>query len=760
MTLTPGTRLGPYEITELLGSGGMAEVYRARDVRLDREVAVKILPEHFASDPEALARFHREARTASALNHPHLVTIYDIGEEDVGHRRRHYIAMELIHGETLRNRLESASRDELLRYLADVADGLAKAHEAGVMHRDLKPENVMVSEDDFAKVVDFGLAKRVPIPGGTTDRLTAEGCTLGTVGYMAPEQVRGEQDVDGRADIFAVGCMLYEAVAKTNPFDAGSMIETLHRILHVEPPMLRDAAIERIVRRCLAKDRADRYGTMRELAADIRNAIATPVRRPLRKRFLFGAAAVLALAGGAVLVKVRNAAPPAIESIAVLPFHNATGNEELGFLSDGIAEDVVRNLGRVPSLRVIASSSALRFRDTTDPQKAARELNVDAVLTGRLRTTSQVVLLDAELVNGTDGTAIWGKRYTHQLTEIVSLEDKIARDLCDEVRLKLAPARAREPNPEAHEAYLRGKREIQRETAPGMQKGLEYFHRAIEIDPEYALPYAAAGVIHGRQVILGMSPTPGNVEQLRAMGMKALSLDESLPEAHYALAMLAELTGNMAEADRRLDRVLQLNPNFVPAYVDRSNALILAGRYAEAGALFRKAREIDPLSPRVMVSYGVRLGIMRQYDAALKILNSAVEQFPDYATAYPYLALVSSFAGRHSDAVAAIEHANAAANPNVLTWKGIVLARAGRTAAARAIAGQVDEIAQTRFLMTYIRAELRASLGERDAAFALMEQGIRNNEWYYLWLMSRDPIFDDLRGDPRFEALLRRAQRY
>jgi serine/threonine protein kinase len=351
MTLLSGTRLGPYQVTGLLGSGGMAEVYRARDTRLGREVAIKILPEELSNDPESLARFTREARTASALNHPNLVTIYDIGDVEWGRRRLHYIAMELIRGETLRYHLAHDDRDVLLRYLAGVGDGLAKAHDAGVVHRDLKPENILVSEDDFAKVVDFGLAKRAPgfLGQSSISDLTAEGFCVGTAGYMAPEQVRAQRDIDSRADIFALGCMLYEIIAKENPFDGVTPFDTMLRVLTHEPPPLPDPVLEPIVRRCIAKNREERYASMREAAAELRKSVTPAI-------------------GTSEILLPRKGRRPAIASIAVLPFHNRSGNEEMRFLSDGIPEDVVRSLGRIRTLRVIASSSAARFRDTTDPQ--------------------------------------------------------------------------------------------------------------------------------------------------------------------------------------------------------------------------------------------------------------------------------------------------------------------------------------------------------------------------------------------------------
>jgi serine/threonine-protein kinase len=733
-------RLGPYEVTALLGSGGMAEVYRARDSRLGREVAIKILPEDLCFDREALARFEREARTASSLNHPHLVTIYDIGEVQLGKRRLHYIAMELIRGETLRYHLGHASREVLLRYITGVAEGLAKAHDAGVVHRDLKPENIMVTDDDFAKVVDFGLAKRAPgflsSRSGSIQDLTAEGFCVGTAGYMAPEQVRGERDIDGRTDIFALGCMLYEIIARENPFDGVTPFDTMLRVLTHEPESLPDPVIDPIVQRCIHKDRSCRYTSMRELAADLRKAITPAVRE----------ADPVIQTGG-----VRR---PAITSIAVLPFHNWSGNEEMRFLSDGIPEDVVRSLGRIPTLRVIASSSAARFRDAADPQQAARELNVEAVLVGGLRTMSGKVMLDAELVKASDGTALWGKKYTRELTDLVALEGEIARDLCNEVRIELSPEIKREPRPEAYEAYLRGKREAGKETVSALKRGIEYFNQAMDLDPDYALPHAALGLVYGRKALLGLAPTRDCVMQQVALAQWALSLDDSLPEAHYALSVAAEVRGDAKEFERCTARALALNPNFAPAYAERANMLVIARRFDEAEAAFQKARAIDPLSPRMMASYGALLGVAGQFDRALTVLRNATEQFPDYGHSYPYLAMISSYAGRHKDALEAIEHTSPEANPNILIWKGIIQARAGLMAEARAIADEVDEIARTRYLMTYYRAQLRGQLGDRETAFALIADGLSARDWHNDWL-PYDPGFAVLRDDPRFFTMLK-----
>ncbi len=729
MTVPIGTRMGPYQVTALLGSGGMADVYRARDVRLDREVAIKILPAEVSNDSESLARFAREARTASKLNHPHLVTIYDIGDIELGRRRLYYIAMELVRGETLRFHLAHATREVLLRHIANVADGLAKAHDAGVVHRDLKPENILVSEDGLAKVVDFGLAKRATgfLSQSSVQDLTAEGFCVGTAGYMAPEQVRAHRDIDGRADIFALGCMLYEIVAGENPFDGETPFDTMLRVLTHEPEPLADAAMGPIVARCIAKERDERYASMRELAAELRNVLTPPA--PAQGK-------------------------AAIASIAVLPFHNWSGDEELRFLSDGIPEDVVRSLGRIPSLRVIASSSAARFRDVADPQEAGRALNVDAVLVGGVRTISGRVLLDAELVRALDGTALWGKKYTRQRADLVALEEEIARDLCDEVRLELAPQSRRDPRPEAYEAYLRGKREVAKETVPAIRRGIEHFRHAMDLDPDYALPHAALGLVFGRKALLGLGPTRDCVMQQVALAQYALGLDESLPEAHHALAVAAELRGDLEEFERRTARVLALNPNFALSYVERACMFVMARRFEKAEQAFQKARELDPLSAHILTSYGARLGIVEQFDRALTVLRDAAEQFPGYGHVYPYLAMISSYAGRHQDAVEAIEHARTETNPNVLIWKGIVLARAGRTSEARAIADEADEIARTHYLMEYYRAQLRAHIGDRNAALALVAESLTSRDWR-TELLPFDPGFAVLRDDPRFFTMLR-----
>ncbi len=741
--------LGPYEVSALLGSGGMAEVYRARDLRLGREVALKILPQTSVADRAALLRFEHEACSASALNHPHLVTIYDIGDTTFDGQPLHYIAMELIRGATFRQEMHDRDRDTLLQHLANVAEGLACAHEQGIVHRDLKPENVMVSEDGFAKVVDFGLAKRMPSGAEATVpydlRLTREGQVVGTAGYMAPEQVSGSRDLDHRVDVFAFGCILYEAVANRPAFDGETRIDVMYSILRDTPPPLPDAALDRIARRCMAKDREHRYSSLRDAANDIRNVLGAGGRRRAGGAKQWIAAAVVALVtlfASAWLLMRR----PRIESIAVLPFRAST---DITYLGDSFADEIVRDLSRVPDLRVIATSSSSRYHD---PRAASRELNVDAVVVGMLTSQSGMLSLDTQLVR--DGAPVWSRKYTRPMSEAALLQRDIAGDLCDRAGRTAPPRRIQTRNPAAYAAYQKGLHAVSQHDAPSLKAAIEYFHQALELDPNYAEAWAGLSGAHGRQAVIGVVPTREGMRQQQAEAAKAISLDESLPEPHYFLAMASLSTGDRETYDRELTRALQLDPNYAQAWLERADRLVLQKRFAEADELYQRARSLDPMSPHVMSSYALHLYLMRQYDRAVSIYNSQIAQFPEWVNGAAYLAFVYSFMGRHADAVAQIERANPKMNPNFAVWKGVVLARAGRVAEARAIAEQTDDGAKARYFPPYYRAMLHAALGDRDVALALLEQAKHDGDWQLAWA-PYDPGFDSLRGEVRFQGLTR-----
>ena len=431
----------------------MGEVYRARDTRLGRDVALKVIPDRLKQDPDALTRFQREARAASALNHPHIVTIYDIGRERVGGQDIWYYTMELIDGTTLRERVGRDPLTRILNYFVQIADGLAKAHGAGILHRDLKPENVMVSADGYAKVVDFGLAKVQPRATDDTKSPTAvadsaAGSVVGTVSYMSPEQVEG-RPIDARSDIFSFGSMLYEALTARRPFDGRTPVDTMHAIAHAAPAPLAEsgraipADLQRVVGRCLAKAPEDRYQSIKEAAIELRSVIrdiesgaAQPIlrRRPRRTAAIVAVAAI-ALAIVALIIG-RNRwparSPSSIQSLAILPFQNATRNSDTDYISDGITDDIINTLSQLPNVRVLARSTVFRYKKKEDdPRAIGKDLGVDALVLGELRQLHDLVNVKVELVRTSDGAQLWGQQYNRKTADLLNLQDEVARDVSE-----------------------------------------------------------------------------------------------------------------------------------------------------------------------------------------------------------------------------------------------------------------------------------------------------------------------------------------
>jgi len=485
MALAPGTRFGPYEVTALLGAGGMGEVYRARDVRLGREIALKILPAAFAEQPERMRRFEEEARTASRLNHPNIVTIHDIGNEG----GIAFIAMELVEGESIRERISRGSLPpaESAAIAAQIAAGLARAHAAGIVHRDLKPENVMIASGGLVKILDFGLAHAEPdrvtsTPSSSPTRTSPTGSNaiFGTVGYMSPEQARGAP-TDARTDLFAFGALLYEMLAGRPAFPGGAVV-ALSAILAPAPvdlsgiPADTPPGLARILRRCLEKDRERRLSSAHDLSLQLRD-LATAAAPPARPRSSSG--------------RVRR---KAIDSVAVLPLVNAGGDPALEYLADGVTESIIHGLSELPKLQVMALSTVSRFRGH-DPLEAGRALGVRAVLTGRLTGTAEKVRVQAELVDAQSGFRIWGEVYDRPMADLLDVQDEIAREICERLRFKLSGAErqrvAKAPtrNAEAYQAYLKGRYFWNKWTTEGVKSALELYERAIEIDPAYALAW-------------------------------------------------------------------------------------------------------------------------------------------------------------------------------------------------------------------------------------------------------------------------------
>ncbi len=781
MPLAAGTKLGPYEILAPIGAGGMGEVYRARDPRLGREVALKVLPGDLADDHDRLARFEREARAASALNHPNIITIYEIGQEG----GVSYIAMELVDGWTLREILAAGPLEtkRLSGVATQIAEGLAKAHAAGIVHRDLKPENVMVSTDGFVKILDFGLARRAPLTeegshAATLTRGTEPGTVFGTVGYMSPEQATG-RTADYRSDQFSFGTILYEMATGRRAFGRASPVETLSAILKEEPApasTVNPAAPERlssIISRCLAKDAEERYASTRDLARDLRElggAVSTPpgtvvsAGRAWPRRAAIGALAVLVVSAAALfLMRSRGRT---IDSLAVLPFETPSSDPEAEYLGQGIADNLIQSLSRLPGLRVIARSSVSRYKgQPVDPEKIGRELGVQAVLTGAVAQRGDHLEVSAELVDARRNAHLWGERYDRKFADIVSLQQDIARAVSDELRPKRAAPRVPATvqgftaDPAAYRSYLKGRYHWNKRTEADIRKAIAYFQEAIDKDPSYAAAYA--GLSDG-YFVLGwyeFLPPVETYPRAKAAAERAIEIDAAVAEAHASLAGIAMwYEWNWPVSEREFARTFELNPNYASGRHWHADYLSVHGRHDEAIAESKKALELDPLSLIINTWLGRRYYFARRYDEAARECRKALELDPNFVPAHWQLGSVLVEQVKLREALNEFETAVrlAGQNPRYLAYLGNARAKAGDAAGARAILEQLASLeAGRRYVSALDRALVYAGLGENDRALDWIEKafGDRPSLMPYLKV---DPLWDGLRGSPRFQSLLAR----
>ena len=737
MSIAAGTKLGHYEIRSPLGKGGMGEVYLAEDTRLNRKVAIKILPAEVASDRERMRRFVQEAKAAAALNHPNIAHVYEIGESD----GLNFIAMEFIDGHTLRELIRDGQTDlaKLLRYLQHAAEGLAKAHVAGIVHRDLKPDNVMVTRDGHTKVLDFGLAKLVEPQHtsgtGSSDVATAileqqsrSGMIIGTAGYMSPEQAQGNtKAIDQRSDIFSFGCILFEAVTGKKAFEGKDAIDSLNKIIREPAPQIAEinplapADLQRIVRRCLAKDPEERYQTIKEVAIElkeVRRTLAggagvdttvppppsgkvgvptsgrtvsgmqsslpegsTPGTRASSAEYIvsgikqhklaivIGAALVLVLVGGGI-VSVLNyfharSTEVAIESIAVLPFVNQSNDPNVEYLSDGLTESIINSLTQLPNLKVIPRSSAFRYRGKeTDPLKAGKELGVRAVLTGRVLQRGDDLLVSAELIDVRDNKQLWGDHYQRKVSDLLAVQNEIARAISSNLRPTLAGVDRNKlkqrytDNSEAYQLYLKGRYFWLRFTPEDHKKAEESFKRAIAIDPNFALAYVGLGDTYGASATNGwLSPREGYPKAKIAV-KRALELDDTLAEAHTTLgALMMFYDLDWAGAEREYKRALELNPNYSTTYELYSYLLCATGRFEEGISTSKRGAELDPLSLPMIGDVSAAYYIARRYDEAIKELHKSLEIEPNHFGPHLALGVTYDVKGMHEEAIKELQKA-------------------------------------------------------------------------------------------------------
>jgi serine/threonine-protein kinase len=825
MTLAAGTKLGRYEIRSKIGEGGMGEVYLARDTKLDRKVALKILPGDIADNEDRMRRFVQEAKAASALNHPNIITIHEIDETDSDH----YIATEFIEGETLRERLRNGplKLSEVLDIATQIASALAAAHAAGIIHRDIKPENVMLRGDGIVKVLDFGLAKlteRVPPDSVDTEAPTSlktdPGVVMGTVVYMSPEQARGLA-ADARTDVFSLGVVTYEMVAGRLPFEGSNTHEVLASILSdKEPPPLarfvRDVPreLEHIVSKALRKDRDERYQTVRDMLIDLKDlrrdldlqaqlertappdlqgAVGESKRRPDResvssahtrtahstssaeyllselKRHKRGVvlilgALVVAVAGIVYFLYFARAAQP-IDSIAVLPLVNASNDPNTEYLSDGITESIISSLSQLPQLRVMARSTAFRFKGKDiDPQKVGHDLNVRAVLTGRLLQQGDRLVIRTELTNVADGAELWGAEYDRKLSDLLAVQQEISREISEKLRLKLTGQEEKRltahdtASVEAYEAYLRGRYFWNKRTADGLQKAIEEFQQAIERDPNYALGYVGLADCYLIMQEYAGLPSSETLPKARAAADRAIQLDDSLSEAHTSLAFALWQSWQWAEAEAEYKRAINLNQNYPTAYHWFSIYFRTKRQFDDSMREIKRAQELDPLSPVIGQNVAEVYLLKNDLASAIEQCKRVVELDPSFPGAHDELGFAYLKQRRYEEATAefqkTVELSGRASR--YLGDLGYCFAVTGKRTEALEILKDLKERYTRRESVGDYLAGVYAGLGDKDQAFAWLEKDFEQHSGQLPWRITRWFTFDDLRGDPRYDDLVRR----
>ncbi len=787
MSPSAGTKLGPYEIVSPLGAGGMGEIYRARDPRLGRDVAIKVLPEHLSRDPHALARFEREARAVAALSHPNILAIFDVGSD----HGITYAVTELLEGETLRSHLErgALSWRRTAEIGAAVADGLSAAHSKGIIHRDLKPENIFLTADGRTKVLDFGLARWKPATsteGETAAATETEaGTMMGTVGYMSPEQVRGTT-ADAPSDIFSLGCVLYEMIAGRRAFARETAAQTMTAILEQHPPALDSAAqipkeLNRVVARCLEKNPLERIQSARDLSLALRDLTSGSGQyrgAAVRPRRWLAAAASMAIAlvivGAAGAYWSSRSGNPT-GSIAILPFVNANGNPDMDYLGEGITESLINSLSQVPNLAVMSRNAVFRYKGReTDAQAAGRSLKVQAVVTGRVVQRADGLAISAELIDVRNNRQLWGEQYNRKLADILTVQEEISIEISDKLRFKLTGeekkrlTRRYTQNTDAYQLYMRGRYYWNKKTPDGFNKGIEQFQKAIEVDPNYAPAYAGMAALYNNLANYNFALVPPREAWAKAKvaATRALQIDETLAAAHASLALVAyQFEWDWPAAEKEFKRAIELDPGSSSTYEPSpsstyhwySHYLMTMRRIEESFRTGRHALELDPTDLANNAHQGWHYLWIRQYDRAIEPLKKAIELDPTFPVGQWYLGLAYEQEGAFQEAIAQFQNCLRITNgrPSMLALLGHAYAVAGQHSEAQAILQQLDAASRQRYVPAYSIAAIYVGLGRKDEAFAWLEKAYAERDSWMDYL-GLDPRLDGLRSDPRFADLVRR----
>jgi len=724
-----------YKVLEKLGEGGMGVVYKAKDTKLNREVAIKFLPRSISANEDERKRFEIEAQAAAALNHPNIAHIYAIEEKD----DEMFIVMEYIDGEELKEKISNnpIELEEAIDIATQIAEGLQTAHEKGIVHRDIKSSNIMTTEDGKVKIMDFGLAK---INGGT--ELIKIGSTVGTAAYMSPEQTKGEE-VDHRTDIWSFGVVLYEMLTGELPFKGDYEQAIIYSILNEDSQSIAEfrediqSQLTQIVERALKKNQSDRYQTAKDLIEELKAFDKTGS----------------SLKGKAVT-----------PSVAVLQFSNMSNDTEQQYFCDGMAEDIINDLAHLEDLQVVARTSSFAFKDKNlDIREIGKKLGVHSIVEGSVRKAGNRLRITAQLINVADGYHLWSERYDRELEDVFAIQEEISNSIVNALKIELTgeadvPVVKRSTNNlEAYDLYLKGRYFWNTRQSGGLEKARYHFEKAVEIDSAYALAYTGLADYYNIMGFYAYSSPKESLPKAKQAALKALEIDDTLAEAHSALAFAKWIFDwDMESAEREFKRAIELNPNYSTAHMWYSNFLVTSGRSEECFAEIEKALTLDPLSHTIQACSGSMFYFAGQYDRAISQCTNTLEMDPNFTLARHILTLTYEQQLKYADAIEeGVKIREDFDSPQAMASLGYAYARYSKIDEATQLLNELINLSQKKYVSSYHVAAIYTGLNKKEHALDWLEKAVEERSTS-LVILKVDPMFDSLHADPRFKEILRK----